>query len=118
VADNSEIRLSPALSRLIRRDADRDYSVRCFDGFFRTYINKEDVINKIRERFTLMAKSEAKIDIEEAKKLANEAREFVKDLIACSHADFNVLRQFQVFEVFERPITKINKQTIILTQEA
>jgi hypothetical protein len=118
MANNSEIVLSPALSRIIRRDNDRDYSLRDVDGFFRTYINKEDVIAKIRERFTLLAKSNYEKFPEETLQSVARMKELVKDLEACSHADFHVLRQLQVYDVFKRPITEINKQTIILTKEA
>jgi len=105
------------------RDNDRDYELRWVDGFFRTYVNKEDAITKIRERFNLMIKSAYDKFPSEAERnktalWAAQVRELVKDLRGLPHADFDVLTQLQVYDVFSRPITKINKQTIILSKEA
>jgi hypothetical protein len=123
MADIGGIKLSPALSRMIRRDNDRDYYLRWVDGFFRTYVNKEDAIAKIRERFNLMIKDayrkcENDTQRQETIVFAGQVRELVNDLRNLSHADFDILTQIQVYDVFAHPINKINKQTIILTKEA
>lgn len=108
---------------MIRRDNDRDYYLRWVDGFFRTYVNKEDAIAKIRERFNLMIKDayrkcENDTQRQETIVFAGQVRELVNDLRNLSHADFDILTQIQVYDVFAHPINKINKQTIILTKEA
>ena len=123
MATDRSIKLSPALSKIIRRDHDRDYLLRWVDGFFRTYINKEDVLLKIRERFQLMLNSAYKKfpekgDREETLKFKNQIKDLLDDLKDLSHSDFDILSQVNFYESLERPMKKINKKKIILTKEA
>ena len=110
------LKLSPALSLVIRRQANGDYSLHWADGFFRFYVNKEDAIREYRKRYKLVTDSGIRKRIEGVGGWREQLRELARDLATLSHTDFDILSQIKVGEAHHRQITIINKRPIELAK--
>jgi hypothetical protein len=121
---DEKIVLSPALGRIISKHFEGMYNLYEVDSFFRTYINKEDVIREINARYAKMFNNYENIyarntnTLTGVRKWRQGMRMLITDLKGLSHTDFDVLRYIKTEEAMQRTISTINNKPIEFSKEA
>jgi hypothetical protein len=120
---SNKIKLSPALSRVIRRHYAGDYYLPHVDGMIRRYVNKEDSIREIKARYHEYFVIELARHANEPEKLANtkawqlKMHNLIVDLKGLSHTDFDILTKLTTYETMPRKMKTINGRELILHKE-
>ncbi len=125
VCDQDTIEVSPALRNILQRHQDRDYMLSWFAGMIRTYVNRDLIKQKIRERFLRgMERNIERLGPEYGSGYENAANrykqgaiEFLNDFDALSFSDIDAIRQILPQETVARIITTINGKQIIFTED-
>lgn len=115
VCDQDTIEISPELRNVFSQHCDRVYMLSWFAGIIRTYVNRDIIKRKIRERYIQgmeQHKADYPFSAKAADKFKKGAIEFLNDFDALSFSDIDILRQLEPKETIRRIITTINGKQI------
>jgi hypothetical protein len=120
---SEKIILSPSLTRFMRKVYDNEYCLFWVDTFIRTYINKEDILREINQRYVKLFNDNEKLYARKPNTLSGirkwrlSMRAMIADLKGLSHADYDVLRYIKTPEALTNEIMTINDKEIEFSKE-